>query len=122
MHRRFALVVALAAIECGLSPSMLKGAPTSPETDACAVATRDLRGQIETIKASAVTSGKRTLADRESPQIIAARDREQADALNQMLPGMGCQRLDIDYELSQPLNAAWLPAPSNNSKRHKKKR
>ena len=121
--REFALSMALVAVAYGLSPQKSH----AESTDTCAAVTNDLRGQIETIKklnassAGALRSGKKRGASPESPQSIAARERGQVDVLNQMLPGMGCPRLDIDYELTQPLNQALLPPPPKKIKKHKKK-
>lgn len=127
MRRTLALCMALVAAVCGLPPSKTRAGEPAPTTDTCAAVTRDLRGQIETIKklnaspAGTLRSEKKKGAPLESPQNIAARERGQVDVLNQMLPGMGCPRLDIDYELTQPLNQALLPPAPKKIKKHKKK-
>jgi hypothetical protein len=96
------------------------------ESDTCSAVTRDLRGQIEEIKS--LNAAPPTLAPAnpskkhqpEAPTQTAARDRVQADMLNDMLPGMGCPRLDIDQELKQPANPSLLPAKA--SAKHKKQK
>jgi hypothetical protein len=125
MCRKLALSMALVAVAYGLPPSKTRAGEPAP-VDTCAAVTNDLRGQIETIKklnaspAGALRSEKKGVPP-ESPQSIAARERGQVDVLNQMLPGMGCPRLDIDYELTQPLNQALLPPAPKKIKKHKKK-
>lgn len=99
------------------------------ESDTCSAVTRDLRGQIEEIKS--LNAAPPTLAPAnpskkhqpEAPPQIAARDRVQADMLNDMLPGMGCPRLDIDQELKQPANPSLLPAkvpPKHKKQKHER--
>lgn len=130
MRRELALCMALVAVACGLPPSKTRAGepvPVDARVDTCAAVTNDLRGQIETIKKlnasppGALRGEKKKGAPLESPQSIAARERGQVDVLNQMLPGMGCPRLDIDYELTQPLNQALLPPAPKKIKKHKKK-
>jgi hypothetical protein len=126
MRRELALTMALVAAACSLSPPKTRADSSTP-VDTCAAVTNDLRGQSETIKqlnaspGGALRSEKKKGVPPESPQSIAARERGQVDVLNQMLPGMGCPRLDIDYELTQPLNEALLPPAPKKIKKHKKK-
>ncbi len=128
MRRSFVRSGALAAAVCGLSSGLTHAETPLHESEACALVVRDLKGQIERMKLlkaqrpppSFDSPAKKHRAP-ESPQAILARDREQANALNDMLPGMGCARLDIDRELAQPLNAALLPpAPTTAGKSHKR--
>lgn len=130
MRRGLVLTAAVAAVACGLSSDLVDAAaqsqPQSPDSGACAVVVADLRGQIEAIKELKADSagklqgfpGKRRLP--EAPDHIAAREREQANALNAMLPGMGCPRVDIDAELAQPLDRALHDPAPKASKKHRK--
>jgi hypothetical protein len=52
---------------------------------------------------------------------VLARQRRQADSLNELLPALGCKTVDIDSELKRPPNPALLPAKSKHTKKHKKK-
>jgi hypothetical protein len=119
---RRSLVRSAALVVC-LSSAALR----AEENDACKVVTRDLRGQIEAMKLLKAKEQPLRFDDPskksrgpESPQTILARDREQANALNAMLPGMGCPSLDIDHELAQPLNAALLPPARAAAHKHRK--
>lgn len=111
-------------IAIGISSSSLSTAVEAAETDTCTAVTRDLRSQIEVIKQLKAQPANSLAAPskhpQETPQQIATRDREEADVLNRMLPGMGCAPLDIDRELKQPTNQALLPksAPARH-KKHK---
>lgn len=113
---------ALVGIAVCLFSSALGIAARAAESDTCGAVTRDLRGQIEVIKRLKVQSGDSLTTSRkhpaEPPQQIAARDREQAEVLNQMLPAMGCASLDIEQELAKPADQALLPAAA--PKKHKK--
>lgn len=100
-----------------LSASAWIDVSRADEVDMCSAVTRDLRTQIEEIKT--LNAAPPTLTppanpskkhQPEAPTQIAARDRTQADMLNDMLPGMGCQRLDIDQELKRPADPSLLPA------------
>ncbi len=121
------LLAASAAVACSLS-STPRAAPPS-EGGACAAITRDLLGQIETLKElkahpdngfKEFSSTKKHPEKPEDPQKELSRERERIETLNIMLPGMGCPRLDIDHELAQPLNQALLPPASKDSKKHHK--
>lgn len=118
------LTAALAAVACCLSSTRPR-ADTSPPADTCSAVTRDLKSQIETIKQQKAhpDNGFATFSKKhgkpEDPQKTLSRAREQAEALNALLPGMGCPRLDIDSELAQPANQALLPAPPKSSKKHR---
>ena len=133
MHVRRALHPARACALLLLSIAGLTGLARSSvtradESDTCSAVTRDLRGQIEEIKrlnaalpilvAPASPSKKH---QPEAPAQVAARDRVQADTLNDMLPAMGCARLDIDQELKEPLDTSLLPAkapPKHKKQKH----
>lgn len=119
---------ALGAVVCGLSSVALGAGPPSQERDTCALATRDLRGQIEAMKvlkakapSLAFDEPSRMRKGPERPETLLARARAQADALNAMLPGMGCASLDIDRELAQPLNAALLPSVPAGGRKHSRR-
>ena len=128
MRQGFVRSGALAAAVCGLSSGLTHAETPLQESDACALVVRDLRGQIEGMKLlkaqrpspSFDGPAKKHRAP-ESTHAILARDREQANALNAMLPGMGCARLDIDQELAQPLNAALLPPASKAARKSRKR-
>lgn len=122
------LLAASAAVACSLSSTPLSAAPPA-EGGACAAITKDLQGQIETLKAlkahpdngfKQFSSTKKHPEKPEDPQKGLSRERERVETLNTMLPGMGCPRLDIDYELAQPLNQALLPESPKSSKKHHK--
>ncbi len=127
------LPVVLTAVACCLSSTPLFAEQSASESPACLAIVKDLKGQIETIKVlkahpdtgfrtfeipidSKSKAKKRTQA--EDPRKILSRDREQAEALNAMLPGLGCSRLDIDYELKQPINEALIPPAPKGTKKH----
>jgi hypothetical protein len=114
----------LGAVVCGLSSVALGAGPPLEERETCALVTRDLRGQIEVMKvlkakepSLAFNEPSRMRKGPDRPETLLARERAEADALNAMLPGMGCRRLDIDRELAQPLNAALLPSAGGVRKR-----
>ena len=117
------LTVVFATVACCLSSTRPHAEPA--DGGACAAITRDLKGQIETIKELNAHTGNVFNANSkkhgkpEDPQKAASRAREQAETLNAMLPGMGCERLDIDHELTLPENQALLPATQKSSKKHR---
>lgn len=101
------------------------GTARASESETCAAVNRDLRGQIEVIKQlkrqPASTLKNSSKNPEEPPQKIAARNREQAEELNRMLPAMGCASLDIERELAKPVDRAFLPkAAPKKHKKHKR--
>jgi hypothetical protein len=121
------MVVTLAASGLSLPQPVLAQADAA--NGVCDAVVSDLRSQIEAIKEAKARS--RVAAPRfagkhgetsASAEEAMRRAREQADALNAMLPGMGCPRLDIDTELTLPMNHALLHAPSTTSKKHRSPR
>ena len=101
--RAGALLLLSFAVLTGLEGSSVTRAD---ESDTCSAVTRDLRSQVEEIKrlnaappALVVPTNPAKKHQPEAPTQIAARDRVQADTLNDMLPAMGCARVDIDQEL-----------------------
>jgi len=116
---------ALGAVVCGLSSIALGAGPPPLERDTCALVTRDLRGQIEAMKVLKTKAPSLSFDEPskirkggERPETLLARARAQADALNAMLPGVGCASLDIDREMAQPLNAALLPPAPAGGRKH----
>lgn len=117
---------ALLCFSCtALCASSLRETANANQIETCAVVTKDLRSQIEEIKrlnrAPASTVTRVEKHPKESPRAIAARNRVEADALNDMLPGMGCKRLDIDQELKAPPDPSLLPPASSARATHNKK-
>jgi hypothetical protein len=126
MRRGLALAGAMGIAIC-LSSAGLRAEQPGLQNAPCAAVAKDLHGQIETIKLlkdkasdglpQFSRAGKG--AKSEDPQTVLVRARQQAEALNQMLPGLGCERIDIDYEMTQPLNRALLPPHSAKTKKHR---
>jgi hypothetical protein len=125
MRRSLVLAGALASAAVGLCAPDAGAGATANENEPCASLVRTLESQIETIKQlqRPVTGlqpfSKRKIKDssREhrldradefaaptsaaDSRLAVARERQSADTLNGMLPGFGCQSLDIDAELKK---------------------
>jgi hypothetical protein len=144
MRRSLVLCGALASAAFG--PYPLSGAHAGPaianQNEPCASLVKTLEAQIETIKlltrhpqAGLQNLPKQKIKDHgkhgldvnvdfpdnaravtEARQ-AAAREREQADSLNGMLPGFGCSALDIDAELKKPENPKLLPESATAKKK-----
>jgi hypothetical protein len=117
---------ALVAAACGLSSVALHADLPPGESGPCALVTRDLRGQIEAMKqlkaqGRSLESPSKKHWQPESPEALLARDRQHVEALNAMLPGMGCASLDIDRELAKPLNSDLLPPSHKPQNKHHKR-
>lgn len=148
MRRSLRLSAALVSAACGLCFAQVSArAEAANERDPCAVVTRTVLAQIETIKhlkrhpdtslqdfprtqgkkhgkhdypeGNAGYDGTRQVApsNRERQEVLA-RERRQAEALNGMLPGFGCAALDIDAELTKPENPDLLEKSEKTRKPH----
>lgn len=144
MRRSLVLAGVLASAAVGLcAPGVRAGTNANAnENEPCASLVRTLETQIETIKQLQLPdsgmqdfSKKRTKeTDRQhrldratefaaptnaaDARLALTRERQQADTLNGMLPGFGCNALDIDAELQKPQNPSLLPK-SGGTKKHK---
>lgn len=127
-----------AAVAVGLALPARADTAAAPDNGPCASMAKELVSQIEEMKKTRAAGNQlrapvdpkvgdvhvfdQLAARGNGTREALARERRQADTLNDMLPALGCPKVDIDAELKKPLNPALLPKTDSGSrKKHKKK-
>jgi len=115
---RAAAALAVAAVAGGTLSARAES--PDPQNATCAAMISDLESQIEQMKKTAGEAQSFTPPAGLKEKL--ARERREADELNEMFPALGCAKLDIDGELKKPAKPELLrSAPARSGKKHKRK-
>jgi len=129
-------IATIAAI--GFAAAARADTPAVTDDGPCAAMTREVNAQIEEMKRSRAAANQlkapvdpkagdvhifdELAAQSRGNRDLLSRERRQVDTLNDMLPALGCTKVDIDRELKKPLDPSIPPRKENTSgKKHKKK-